>query len=167
LSFSTINPMNAKKKSKPLDGHAHEAFVSLMTLAGGLQQQVKDRMRVDQPDGLQPLHLRLLCLCVEQPDNTQQQFAKLLRRDKGQVAHLIHALEARGLLTRTPDPQDGRVLRMRVTELGAEAAQLFVAMETELAQGAFGALTQDQLVALCALTRQLLETATPADTRAQ
>lgn len=159
--------MSSKKKSKLQDGHAHEAFVSLMTLAGGLQQQVKDRMRVDQPDGLQPLHLRLLCLCVEQPDNTQQQFAKLLRRDKGQVAHLIHALEARGLLTRTPDPQDGRVLRMRVTELGAEAAQLFVDMETELAQELLGGLTQDQVLDLCTLTRLLLEKTTPADARAQ
>jgi DNA-binding MarR family transcriptional regulator len=144
----------------PADDTARTTFVSLMTVFGTAQQLVKDRMRTEQVDGLGPLHLRLLCLCVEQPGGTQQQLANLIGRDKGQVAHLIHALEARGLMARTPDAQDGRLLRMSVTDAGADEAQRFMAIETELAQHLFGELAADEVEQLQALARKLLQRAT-------
>jgi DNA-binding MarR family transcriptional regulator len=143
----------------PSDDTARTVFVSLMTVFGTAQHFLKDRMRVEQADGLGPLHLRLLCLCVEQPDGTQQQLANLMGRDKGQVAHLIHALEARGLMVRTPDARDGRLLRMSVTAAGANEVQRFMAIETELAHHLFGELAANEVEQLQALARQLLQRA--------
>lgn len=48
-----------------------------------------------------------------------------------QVAHLIHALEGRGLLDRTPDAHDGRILRLSAITAGHQHAQQFVANETD------------------------------------
>lgn len=151
---------NPTKHHAPADDTARTTFVSLMTVFGTAQQLLKDRMRVEQGDGLGPLHLRLLCLCVEQPGGTQQQLANLTGRDKGQVAHLIHALEARGLMVRTPDAMDGRLLRMSVTAAGANEVQRFMAIETELAHHLFGELAAGEVEQLQALARQLLQRAT-------
>lgn len=140
----------------PTDDTARTTFVSLMTVFGTAQQLLRDRMRIEQADGLGPLHMRILCLCVEQPGGTQQQLANLTGRDKGQVAHLIHALEARGLMVRRADAGDGRLLRMSVTAAGATEVQRFMAIETELAHHLFGELAADEAEQLQALTRQLL-----------
>jgi DNA-binding MarR family transcriptional regulator len=102
-------------------------------------------MRVEQVDGLGPLHLRLLDLCVEQPGGTQQQLANFTGRYKGQVAHLIHALEACGLLVRTPDARDDRLLRMSVTAAGANEVPRFMAIETQLAHHLFGELAASEV----------------------
>ena len=142
------------------DDTARTTFVSLMTLFGTVQQILKDRMRVEQADGLGPLHLRLLCLCVEQPDGTQQELANLMGRDKGQVAHLIHALEGRGLMARTPDARDGRLLRMSVTPAGIKEVKRFIALETEIAHHLFGELAGDEVEQLRALAGQVLQRAT-------
>lgn len=158
-----INESPMKKPTThlaPVDDTARTTFVSLMTLFGTAQQLIKDRMRVAQVDGLGPLHLRLLCLCVEQPGGTQQQLANLTGRDKGQVAHLIHALEARGLMARTPDALDGRLLRMSVTPAGADEVHRFMAIETELAQHLFGALAAGEVEQLQTWVHQLLQRAT-------
>ncbi len=143
----------------PADDTARSTFISLMTVFGTAQQLLKDRMRAAQIDGLGPLHLRLLCLCLEQPGCTQQQLANLVGRDKGQVAHLIHALEARGLLKRTPDAQDGRLLRMGVTPAGVHEAQRFAALENALAEHLFGELPAGEVQHLQALAGQLLQRA--------
>jgi DNA-binding MarR family transcriptional regulator len=148
------------KHHAPAGDTARATFISLMTVFGTVQQLIKDRMRAEQVDGLGPLHLRLLCLCVELPGGTQQQLANLTGRDKGQVAHLIHALEARGLIVRTPDALDGRVLRMSVTAAGANEVQRFMAIETELAHHLFSELAADEVEQLQTLARQLQERAT-------
>lgn len=141
------------------DDTVHATFVSLMTVFGTTLQRLKDRVRIEHVDGLGPLHLRLLCLCVEQTGCTQQQLANLTGRDKGQVAHLIHALEARGLMVRAPDPQDGRLLRTSVTAAGANEVQRFVALETDLAHQLFSELTVGEVEQFQALAEKLLQRA--------
>jgi len=143
----------------PADDIERTTFVSLMTVFGTAQQLLRHSMRVKQVEGIGPLHMRILCLCVEQPDGTQQQLADLTGRDKGQVAHLIHALEARGLMERRADAQDGRLLRMSVTAAGATEVERFMAIETELAHHLFGELAADEAEQLQTLSRKLLQRA--------
>lgn len=135
---------------------AYAAFVSLMTLFGTSKQRLNERLRAVDVDGLGPLHMRLLCLCVEQPGCTQQHLANQIGRDKGQVAHLIHALEGRGLLSRTPDAQDGRILRLSATAAGQQHAQQFVTIETEFAQQLFQGLSVIEFEQLQVMARKLL-----------
>lgn len=137
------------------DDTVHATFVSLMTVFGTTLQQLKDRVRIERVDGLGALHLKLLCLCVEQPGCTQQQLANLTGRDKGQVAHLIHALEARGLVVRAPDAQDGRLLRTSLTAAGAKEVQRFVALETDLAHQLFSKLNNGEVEQFQALAEKL------------
>lgn len=154
--LNKITMKNPTACPAPSDEAAHAAFVSLMTFFGASKQQLNERLRSAHVEGLGPLHMRLLCLCVEQPGCTQQHLARQIGRDKGQVAHLIHALEGRGLLARAPDAHDGRILRLSATAAGQQNAEQFVAIETEFAQQLFHELSATEFAQLQELARKLL-----------
>lgn len=119
---------------------ALSAFVAFMTLFGSAQQVLKNRMQEEAEQGLGPLHLRALCLCLRNPGGTQQQLVQSMGRDKGQIARLIRELEERQFLVRTPDERDRRVWRLAVTPEGEEKCQWFSAIEAQLAMDLFGGL---------------------------
>lgn len=50
-----------------------------------------------------------------------QALAAAVARDKSQMTRAVHALEAKGLLTKTDDPEDGRASLLELTDLGQEA----------------------------------------------
>lgn len=123
-------------------------FVAFMTLFGSAQQVLKTRMQDQAEQGLGPLHLRALCLCLRNPGGTQQEVVQSMGRDKGQIARLIRELEERHFLVRTPDERDRRVWRLVVTPEGKEKCQWFSAIEARLATdllGGIGAKESEQL----------------------
>ena len=127
---------------------ALSTFVAFMTLFGSAQQVLKNRMQDQAEQGLGPLHLRALCLCLRNPRATQQQVVQSIGRDKGQVARLIRELEERHFLVRTPDERDRRVWRLAVTAEGEQKCQWFSAIEAQLATdmlGGLGAQEREQL----------------------
>ena len=140
-----MNPVQARK-----------TFTTLMTVCGALQQAVKDKLKEETMEGLGPLQLKLLALCMEQDGSTQQQLANQVGRDKGQVAHLLHALESMGLLIRTPDVADKRVLRLSATLEGSRLAQQFNALETRLALALFSEFGEQDLQAMAAFADKML-----------
>ncbi|MGV8805186.1 MAG: MarR family winged helix-turn-helix transcriptional regulator [Polaromonas sp.] len=115
-------------------------FVALTTLFGSTLQVLKDRMQDQAEQGLGPLHLRALCLCLRNPEGTQQQLVQHMGKDKGQVARLIRELEERHFLVRTPDERDRRVWRLAVTPEGEKKCRWFSAIEAQLAMDLFGGL---------------------------
>jgi DNA-binding MarR family transcriptional regulator len=120
-------------------------FVAFMTLFGSAQQVLKTRMQDEAEQGLGPLHLRALCLCLRNPGGSQQQLVQSMGKDKGQIARLIRELEERHFLARTPDERDKRVWRLAVTPEGEEKCQWFSAIEAQLAVDMFGALGAREL----------------------
>jgi DNA-binding MarR family transcriptional regulator len=116
------------------------AFVAFMTLFGSAQQVLKSRMQDEAEKGLGPLHLRALCLCLRNPDSTQQWLVQAMGRDKGQIARLIRELEERGFLRRSPDERDKRVWRLAVTAEGEEKCRWFSVIEAKLANDLFAGL---------------------------
>ena len=58
---------------------------------------------------------------------TQQDVARFARMDRMMTSKLIHTLEGRGLLQRSPDPGDGRRWRLTLTPAGQSAVQTCVA----------------------------------------
>lgn len=128
-----------------------------MTLFGSAQQVLKDRMQAQAEQGLGPLHLRALCLCLRNPGSTQQQLVQHMGKDKGQLARLIRELEDRQLLVRTPDERDGRVWRLAVTSEGEEKCQWFYAIEAQLASDMFEGLRPQERQQLEQLLNQLRE----------
>ena len=129
-------------QTQPEADHASalSTFVAFMTLFGSAQQVLKTRMQDQAEQGLGPLHLRALCLCLRNPGGTQQQVVQAMGRDKGQIARLIRELEERHFLVRTPDERDRRVWRLAVTPEGEEKCRWFSAIEAQLASDMFGGL---------------------------
>lgn len=130
-------------------------FVAFMTLFGSAQQVLKTRMQDQAEQGLGPLHLRALCLCLRNPGGTQQQVVQSMGRDKGQVARLIRELEERHFLVRTPDERDRRVWRLTVTPEGKEKCQWFSAIEAQLATDMFGGIGAEKREQLAQLLNEL------------
>lgn len=126
-----------------------------MTLFGSAQQVLKNRMQDEAEQGLGPLHLRALCLCLRNPGGTQQHLVQSMGRDKGQIARLIRELEERHLLARTPDQRDRRVWRLAVTAEGEEKCKWFLAIEARLATDMFGGLGANEREQLEQLLNEL------------
>ena len=66
------------------------------------------------------------------PDLSQQALADWLFVTKGNMVGLLNRLEDRGLVRRRPDPQDGRMHVVCLTEQGAELAARVVPEHEEL-----------------------------------
>ncbi|WP_158590515.1 MarR family winged helix-turn-helix transcriptional regulator [Noviherbaspirillum cavernae] len=130
-------------------------FVAFMTLFGSAQQILKKRMEDQAEQGLGPLHLRALCLCLRNPGGTQQQVVQSMGRDKGQIARLVRDLEERHFLVRSPDAHDRRVWRLTVTPEGEEKCQWFTAIEAQLATDMLGGLGAKECVQLEQLLNEL------------
>jgi DNA-binding MarR family transcriptional regulator len=132
------------------------SFVSFMTLFGSTQQVLKNRMQAQAEQGLGPLHLRALCLCL--PDGTsQQQLVQAMGRDKGQIARLVRELEERQLLVRSADEQDRRIWRLTLTAEGKKKCQWFSAIEAQLATDMLSGLAPAQRAAFDAALAVLRE----------
>lgn len=61
----------------------------------------------------------LLAQVERKPDGpTMSELSQRLMVSKGNVTDLVERLEARGLIERRPDPRDGRIQRVYLTEAG-------------------------------------------------
>lgn len=93
--------------------------------------------------------------------------ARQMGMTKGAISKLADRLEARGLLARQADPQDGRAQLLRLTDAGAALVPLLAAMADANDTAFFGALTEDERATLRALITKLAErhglTGTPVD----
>jgi DNA-binding MarR family transcriptional regulator len=69
---------------------------------------------------------------------TQQEVAEHAGADRMMTSKILRALEDRGLLTREADPDDARVLRLRLTDGGRELTRQAIAVATELDVQFFG-----------------------------
>lgn len=68
--------------------------------------------------GLAPSHGDILALLFRSRAVPMKEFAERINRDKSTVTALIKKLIALGYVERFPDPEDGRVVLIRLTEKG-------------------------------------------------
>jgi len=111
---------------------------------------------LDRAGGSLPVWLILLHLKVRRPAN-QRTLAEAVGIREATLTHHLNAMDARGLLTRTRDPDNRRVHIVALTE-GGEAAFLrlrdaAVAFDQRLSHG----LTDDERDTLGALLHRLAE----------
>ena len=83
-------------------------------LGGQLRRQVN----------LSFLEYYVLACLSEQPDHTlrMSQLAVLASSELSRLSHLMHRLETRGLVSRAPDPEDGRFTLALLTAAGQQLA---------------------------------------------
>lgn len=93
--------------------------------------------------------------------------ARRMGMTKGAISKLADRLEARGLVERRTDPQDGRAQLLRLTEAGAALVPLLAAMADTNDAAFFGVLAEEERATLKALIRKMADrhglTETPVD----
>ena len=82
------------------------------------------------------------------PNLSQQALADWLSVTKGNMVGLLNRLEARGLVQRRPDPQDGRTHMVCLTEAGAVLAARVIPEHEELVAAYMGVITPEEQRAL-------------------
>ena len=96
-----------------------------------------------RPLGLTPTQFMLLgsvgWLEHQAAPPTQQEVAEHAGADRMMTSKIVRGLDERGLLTRQPDQQDARILRLRLTPAGRELTGQAIAIATELDTRFFGA----------------------------
>ena len=70
---------------------------------------------------LQPLGYRVLSILVSQQAQQQIVLASELHVDKATMSRTIKQLQSQGLVTREPDPSDGRAMLVSITDTAREA----------------------------------------------
>ncbi len=134
---------------RPIDTRAHEAVLGIFVTASLLG---KEADRVLQGFGLTQAQFDVLMLLRYQTAEgsaDQTTLGRMLVVNRANVTGLVDRMERDGLVTRTGDPVDRRVKRVRMTPAGARvlarAEQAYAARIREVVAG----LPPADLAALC------------------
>lgn len=78
-------------------------------------------------------------------DLTQRELSERLLVTKSNATALLNKLESRGLVRRTPDPDDSRVNRLSLTQPGVTLVEKSFAEQTKVIQAMVSIMTDDEL----------------------
>ncbi|OCW57928.1 MarR family winged helix-turn-helix transcriptional regulator [Hoeflea olei] len=90
--------------------------------------------RALQPLDIKPPHLDILVNLYRSPGISQQDLAHKLLVGRSNLSMLLPQLEKRGVITRTGDAKDRRVLRLELTPAGIELTEQAIAIQSELVE---------------------------------
>ncbi|WP_313811362.1 MarR family transcriptional regulator [Glutamicibacter sp.] len=93
-----------------------EEFTALLLRA---RQMLIRRAKIIHPD-LQDPGYRLLAVVIREEGQQQGALAERLRLDKATISRLVQHLESLNLVSRTPDPRDGRAQLVSATDEARE-----------------------------------------------
>ncbi len=141
-------------RTSQLESPEHEAFALLQRTASELDQQVAQLLK---PAGMTPAKfnaLRILRRAGAAGLACSELSERLVRHDPD-VTRLLDRLEARGLVTRSRDSEDRRVVTARITEAGLRVLEQFDAPIAALHARQFSPLSREQRRQLVSLLEQL------------
>ena len=105
--------------------------------------------------GVSGYDYRILAVLGELGPSSQADLGRAAALDRRDVTHTVRNLEALGLVTRRPDPRDGRQILVELTAAGSRMLKrldlVLEAVQTEV----FAGLTVDQRRTLVCLLQQL------------
>src|SRR6266566_7863061 len=123
--------LQAELKQKiPFASREAEAYLSLLRTADALQTQVEARLKEFGLTGTQYNALRILRGAGPEGLACREIGERMITRDPD-ITRLLDRLEARGLLTRTRDQKDRRVITARIT---SEGRRLLEALDQPIAE---------------------------------
>ena len=99
---SSVNPENLER---------------LHLLVSVFHRRMHEAVREDG-EGLAPMEARALRFLSHHEGSTQREMTLHTGRDKAQIARIVRTLLERGLVESTPDPEDGRAQRLKLTAAG-------------------------------------------------
>jgi DNA-binding MarR family transcriptional regulator len=129
---------------------------------GDLHLAVSRRLRAAyaaalEPYGVSPHHARALRAIREQGAVRPGRLAEALRIAPRSVTDVIDDLEGRGLVTRAPDPDDRRALRLTLTPAGEALLAEVDNHRTDAASELFGTLSEQDRAELARILTALLQ----------
>jgi DNA-binding MarR family transcriptional regulator len=105
------------KQGKPFESLEAEVFLNLMRTADALSRGVEEILKLVGLSHTQYNVLRILRGAGEQGLCCREVAERMITRDPD-ITRLLDRLERRGLLTRSRDSQDRRVITVRITAAG-------------------------------------------------
>ena len=113
------------------------------------------RAHVGEPFELRPVEFTLLMLLQAYQRASAKQIGGALRLPAPHVTTLVDRLRERGLVQRARDPQDGRAVRITLTEAGKGLATQLQAASLHMEDGLQAALTPAERMQLRRLLKKL------------
>ena len=107
--------------------------------------------------GLKIPEWRLIAVIAEGRGTTQQDIGRRTRMDKVTVSRAAVALFERGLITRAPNPSDGRSHLLTLTPAGHTLYAQIAPKALELEAAIFGQFCVEELVALKDMLRRVAD----------
>jgi DNA-binding MarR family transcriptional regulator len=105
------------KQGKPFESLEAEVFLNLMRTADALSRRAEDILKLAGISHTQYNVLRILRGAGEQGLCCREVAERMITRDPD-ITRLVDRLERRGLLTRSRDSKDRRVITVRITAAG-------------------------------------------------
>jgi len=139
---------------------AFGAWIKVGVLYQRTSQALATRLR---PLGLTVAQFDALANLYVGDDIALNELAARLLVTKGNVTGLVRRLVDRGWVTRSPDPHDGRVQRLRLTPAGRELARSALVVQRTLVEAMMGDLTRGERESLRALLARCIERVELAD----
>lgn len=139
-----------ENQSLPFD---HPRFRSWIAVGRACQTMQAALTKALAPLDLKPPHLDVLVNLYRFEGLTQQELARKLLVGRSTVSMTLPQLEKRGLIERQGDREDRRVLRLRLTPTGRDAAMKAMAIQTAL----IDAILSPTSVEDCAVIAETME----------
>jgi DNA-binding MarR family transcriptional regulator len=148
-----------------LDEDERTTWLSLLRLLAKLPPLLDGRLERDA--GLNLFEYTILAMLSEQPDATlrMSRLASVTNASPSRLSHASRHLEARGLLAREPDPDDGRCIRAVLTAAGRALVETSAPGHVAAVREMFlDPLTRPQLLAIREANEQILDRLDPGGT---
>jgi DNA-binding MarR family transcriptional regulator len=128
-----------KKQALPWDNPRFKNWVALVRAHNAVERTLSKAL---QPLGLKPAQLDILLNLFRFPGLSQHDLARKLLVGRSNMSMLLPQLEKRGLLTRTADDKDKRVLRLALTGPGLDLTRQAIDIHVALIDKVMGASSQ-------------------------
>ena len=134
-----------KNQSLPWE---HPRFRSWISVGRACQLMQQTLSRALAPLGIKTPHLDILINLYRTPGISQQDLARKLLVGRSNMSMLLPQLEKRGLILRTGDGKDRRVLRLTLTDHGRSVTEEAMAIQTDLIERTLSHTPLDQCLAM-------------------
>jgi DNA-binding MarR family transcriptional regulator len=128
-----------KKQVLPWDNPRFKNWVALVRAHNAVERALSKAL---QPLDLKTAHLDILLNLFRFPGLSQHDLARKLLVGRSNMSMLLPQMEKRGLLTRTSDAKDKRVLRLALTEPGLDLTRRAIDIHVALIEKVMGASSE-------------------------
>lgn len=112
---------------------------------------------IGRPHDLRKVDFSLLMLLAEHGSVLPKSLVKMLSLSPPKLSMVLERMQARGLIERTPNPQDRRSVQVTLTEAGQRQATLLVPVARRMEQGLKKRLSAADHAHLIQLLRKLAD----------